>query len=86
MSRDTAPIYNIISRLDFSIEKPHVCEWCGCDRTENLRFSYRYNEYEDPPIRMILYCISCRAREADGQLDSWGKPLRKKPQPYRFEA
>lgn len=86
MSKDTAPIFNIISRLDFSIQKPHVCQWCGADKLENLRFSYRYEPGEDPPVRMILFCTSCRAREADRQLDSWGKPIRKKANPYKFIA
>lgn len=86
MTDDKPVFYDCVNRLDFNIPKPHVCEWCGCDTYEKLRFSYRFNPEDDPPERVILFCTSCRAREADGQLDSWGKPIRKKANPYKFIA
>lgn len=62
-----------IIRLDAALPNPLQCEWCGCVEVSKLRVSARF---ESSP-RFLMFCISCRAREADGQLNQYGKPIRK---------
>lgn len=61
----------MIELISVDAQLPHdlECEWCGCDDQDKLRISFR----SDPNPRFLLYCISCRAREIDGQLDQFGK-------------
>ena len=61
----------LLNRLDWTFPEPAQCQWCGEANFEKLRFSIRFGN--DP--RIILFCTSCRAREADGQLDEYGKLL-----------
>lgn len=62
----------IVERLDWTLSESHMCEWCGKKKpVRQLRYSLRL----DPVPRVILYCLSCRAREAAGQLDSHGRRL-----------
>jgi len=60
-----------LERVDSSLPDPVQCEWCGELNFEKLRVSFRV----DPQPRFILFCTSCRAREADGQLDQFGRPI-----------
>lgn len=50
------------------------CQWCGCDDRRKLVTSLRF----EPVPRFIVFCTSCRAREADGQIDSFGKVILKR--------
>lgn len=59
----------LVERTDWTLPNPQQCEWCGEMNFEKLRYSVRFGK--EP--RIILFCTSCRAREADGQLDEYGK-------------
>jgi hypothetical protein len=64
-------------RVDWGISNPISCDWCGRQMPmDKLRFSLRV----DPLPRLIHYCLSCRAREAAGQLDAFGKSIVPIPQ------
>ena len=66
------PIFVQVARLDFWLNDYRCCQWCGQQKpTDQLRFSLRV----DPVPRVILFCLSCRAREAAGQLDAYGHPV-----------
>lgn len=59
----------LLDRIDGSLPRPVQCEWCGELNFEKLRVSIRFGQQP----RIILFCTSCRAREADGQLDEYGR-------------
>lgn len=61
------------TRMDAALPNPLQCEWCGCVQVSKLRVSARF----EPRPRFLMFCTSCRAREADGQLDEYGKPTKK---------
>lgn len=61
----------LLNRLDMPYPNSAQCEWCGEANFQKLRFSIRFGNHP----RIILFCTSCRAREADGQLDEYGKLL-----------
>lgn len=57
-------------RMDSTLPDEYKCEWCGETRFHKLRISIRF-----PQRRSILFCTSCRAREAAGMLDDNGRPI-----------
>lgn len=66
-------------RMDSTLPHEFKCEWCGETRLFKLRISLRF-----PEQRSILFCTSCRAREAAGMLDDHGKPIANGPKKLNF--
>lgn len=66
-------------RMDSTLPDEYKCEWCGETRLYKLRISLRF-----PEGRSILFCTSCRAREAAGMLDDHGKPIANGPKKLNF--
>ena len=66
-------------RMDTTLPDEYKCEWCGETRLSKLRISLRF-----PENRSILFCTSCRAREAAGMLDDHGKPIANGPKKLNF--
>lgn len=63
-----------ITRMDMSLPSKPLCQWClSVVPLDQFRVSVRV----DPRPRVILFCLSCREREASGELDAYGQPIKR---------